>query len=58
VRLVYPVAADISRSEISVLTPIRTTLIGLRAGHSITWETRTGDLRRLCALAVRQPQLA
>jgi regulator of nucleoside diphosphate kinase len=58
VTLVYPDEADISKGKISVLTPIGTALIGLRAGHSITWETRTGDLRTLTVLAVRAPQLA
>jgi len=58
VRLVYPEEADISQGKVSVLTPIGTALIGLRAGHSITWETRTGDLRRLTVLQVREPQLA
>jgi regulator of nucleoside diphosphate kinase len=58
VTLVYPEEADISKGKISVLTPIGTALIGLRAGHSITWETRTGDLRRLKVLQVRDPQLA
>jgi regulator of nucleoside diphosphate kinase len=58
VTLVYPEDADISQGRISVLTPIGTALIGLRAGHSITWETRTGDLRRLTVLQVREPQLA
>jgi regulator of nucleoside diphosphate kinase len=58
VTLVYPEEADISKGKISVLTPIGTALIGLRAGHSITWETRTGDLRRLKVLQVREPQLA
>jgi regulator of nucleoside diphosphate kinase len=58
VRLVYPDQADISQGKVSVLTPIGTALIGLRAGHSITWETRTGDLRRLTVLQVREPQPA
>jgi regulator of nucleoside diphosphate kinase len=50
VTLVYPDEADISQGKISVLTPIGTALIGLRAGYSITWETRTGDLRQLTVL--------
>jgi regulator of nucleoside diphosphate kinase len=58
VRLVYPHEADISNGKISVLTPIGTALIGLRAGHSITWETRTGDLKKLTVLRAREPQLA
>ena len=56
VVLVYPEDADISLGKISVLTPIGTALIGVRAGHAITWETRTGDLRRLTVLQVREPQ--
>jgi regulator of nucleoside diphosphate kinase len=55
VTLVYPEQADISQGRISVLTPIGTALIGLRAGRSITWETRSGELRRLTVLAVREP---
>jgi regulator of nucleoside diphosphate kinase len=58
VTLVYPEDADISKSKISVLTPIGSALIGLRAGHAITWETRTGELRTLTVLAVCEPQLA
>lgn len=52
VTLVYPEEADISQGKISVLTPVGTALIGLRAGHSITWETRTGESRRLTVLRV------
>jgi regulator of nucleoside diphosphate kinase len=57
VTLVYPGEADISQGKISVLTPIGTALIGVRAGESITWETRTGELRRLTVIQVREPQL-
>ena len=58
VTLVYPEEADISKSKVSVLTPIGTALIGLRTGQSISWETRTGDLRTLTVLHVRGPRLA
>lgn len=58
VTLVYPDEADISQRKISVLTPIGTALIGLRAGDSITWETRDGELRQLTVLRVREPQPA
>ena len=58
VFLVYPGQADISRGKISVLTPIGTALIGLHVGSSITWETRTGELRRLTVLEVRETQPA
>jgi len=56
VTLVYPEEADISQRKISVLTPIGTALIGLATGKSITWETPTGEIRRLTILAVREPQ--
>jgi regulator of nucleoside diphosphate kinase len=58
VTLVYQGEADISRRKISVLTPIGTALIGLRAGDSITWETRNGETRRLTVFQVREPQVA
>jgi regulator of nucleoside diphosphate kinase len=58
VTLVYPGEADISQRRISVLTPIGAALIGLSTGDSIAWETRSGELRRLTVLQVREPQLA
>jgi regulator of nucleoside diphosphate kinase len=58
VTLVYPEDADISKGKISVLTPIGTALIGLHGGHSISWDTRTGDRRRLTVLQVRESQVA
>ena len=56
VTLVYPEDADISQRKVSVLTPVGTALIGLRAGSSITWETPTGDVRQLTVLTVREPE--
>lgn len=50
------VSTDISQGKISVLTPIGAALIGMRAGHSITWETRAGDLKRLTVIDVREPK--
>ena len=38
--------------KISVLTPVGTALIGLRAGQSITWDIRTGETLRLTVLKV------
>lgn len=55
VTLVYPGNADIAEDRISVLTPIGTALIGLKAGHSIDWHTRDGRLCRLTVEAVSQP---
>jgi regulator of nucleoside diphosphate kinase len=56
VTLVYPEDADISQRKISVLTPVGTALIGVRNGHSITWETPNGEVRQLTVLSVREPQ--
>ena len=53
--LVYPSEADIARGRVSVLTPIGTALIGLGVGQSITWETRTGDVKRLTVIAIHKP---
>jgi regulator of nucleoside diphosphate kinase len=58
VALVYPEEADISKGKISVLTPIGTALIGVHVNRSISWETRTGDLKRLTVLQVGEPQVA
>lgn len=56
VTLVYPRDADISRGRVSVLTPVGAALIGVSAGDSITWETRTGELRKLTILKIRKPE--
>ena len=53
VTLVYPEPADISQRKVSVLTPVGTALIGLRSGHSISWETPNGEVRQLTVLSVR-----
>jgi regulator of nucleoside diphosphate kinase len=58
VTLVYPGDADISQGKISILTPVGAALIGLAAGDSITWETRSGELRQLTVLRIREPQPA
>jgi regulator of nucleoside diphosphate kinase len=55
ITLVYPDEANISQGKISVMTPVGTALIGLRAGHSITWETPLGETRHLTVLSVRKP---
>jgi regulator of nucleoside diphosphate kinase len=54
-RLVYPSEADVSNNRLSVLTPVGAALIGVRAGESITWETPTGEVRRLTVLSVVDP---
>ncbi|MBB3562873.1 regulator of nucleoside diphosphate kinase [Rhizobium sp. BK512] len=47
VTLVLPGEANIAEGKISILTPIGTALIGLRAGQSIDWTARDGQLHRL-----------
>lgn len=42
-QLVYPHEADINAQRISVLSHVGAMLLGLRAGHSIVWQT--GDRR-------------
>jgi regulator of nucleoside diphosphate kinase len=54
VTLVDPSEADIEQGNVSVLAPVGTALIGLRTGASITWETRTGQLRRLTVMKARK----
>lgn len=58
VTLVYPGEADIGQGRISVLTPVGAALIGLSAGQSIRWVTRTGETKRLTVLDVREPAFA
>ena len=55
VTLVYPAEADIEAGRVSVLTPIGTALIGLRAGQSITWRDRADKRHMLTVLEVTQP---
>ena len=43
VTLVFPDQADILQGKISVMTPVGTALIGLRTGHTISWETPSGE---------------
>lgn len=53
--LVYPGEADIAEGKISVLTPVGTALIGLRAGQSIEWTARDGRVHRLTVQGVDLP---
>lgn len=55
VQLVYPADADISLGRISVLTPVGTALLGLRAGQSITFTARDHRPQMLTVLAVLPP---
>ncbi len=47
VTLVYPADADIAQGKVSILTPIGTALLGLRAGQSIDWVANDGRTHRL-----------
>lgn len=58
VTLVYPGEADIEQGKISVLTPIGAALIGLSKDQSIAWTTRSGEVKRLSVLDIREPALA
>ena len=55
VQLVYPVDADISVGRISVLTPVGTALIGIRAGQSISFTARDHRPQMLTVLSVLPP---
>jgi len=56
VRLVYPGEADIEAGRISVLTPVGTALIGLKAGQSIDWAGSDGRARHIEVLAVEHSE--
>ena len=56
VTLVWPAEADIAARRVSVLTPVGTALIGLRAGQSITFRTRDGRPETLTVLGVLSPE--
>jgi regulator of nucleoside diphosphate kinase len=58
VTLVYPRDADGSAEKVSILAPVGTALLGLRAGDAIRWPAPGGELR-LRVLSVRfQPEAA
>jgi regulator of nucleoside diphosphate kinase len=57
--LVYPRDADGSPDKISILAPVGSALLGLRAGQSIEWPVPGGRSTRLVVLGVRyQPEAA
>ena len=58
VRVVYPKDADATAGRVSVLAPIGTALLGLRAGQAIAWQT-PGGMREIRIVEVRyQPEAA
>ena len=58
VTLVYPADADIEAGRISVMTPVGTALVGLKAGQSITWRDRADKRHKLTIMSVVMPQPA
>lgn len=59
IALVYPGSADIDAGKVSVLVPVGTALLGLRAGQSIDWELPSGEKARYRVIAVPyQPEAA
>lgn len=55
VTLVYPEDADISRGQVSIMTPIGVSLIGLAEGAAFYWDTRDDQRRMLTVIDVAQP---
>lgn len=53
VTLVVPAKASPDQGRISVLSPVGSALIGLRAGDDIDWPLPGGRMRRLRVLEVR-----
>jgi regulator of nucleoside diphosphate kinase len=51
-QLVHPESADAAAGRISVLTPVGSALIGLRAGQSITWPAPDGRKQLLTVLSI------
>jgi regulator of nucleoside diphosphate kinase len=52
VTLVFPAEEDITKSRVSVMTPIGAALIGLAEGQSIQWSARDGRRHELTVLVV------
>lgn len=50
--LVYPGDADIAQGKVSILTPVGTALLGLRAGQSMEWVANDGRSHKLTVLSV------
>lgn len=53
--LVWPEDADIEKQRVSVMTPIGVALIGMAAGRSIDWTTRSGEVKQLTVVTVGDP---
>jgi regulator of nucleoside diphosphate kinase len=57
VTLCYPADADAARGDISVLSPLGTALLGLRAGESAAWNGPDGKAATITVQAIEfQPE--
>ena len=54
--LVFPQAADVTQSKISVLAPIGTAVLGYRAGDTFTWQVPDGARRLQVKQVLYQPE--
>lgn len=52
VKLVFPEDADISRHQVSLMTPIGVALLGLAEGSAFYWDTRDNKRRTLTVIRV------
>jgi regulator of nucleoside diphosphate kinase len=55
ITLVFPAEEDITKSRVSIMTPIGAALIGLTEGQSIQWTARDGRRHELTVLTVEKP---
>ena len=54
--LVYPADADIAQGKVSILTPVGTAVLGLRAGQTMEWVAADGRSSTLTVVSVQAPQ--
>lgn len=54
--LVYPADADIAQGKVSILTPVGTAVLGLRAGQTMEWVASDGRSSSLTVVSVQAPQ--
>lgn len=54
--LVYPADADIAQGKVSILTPVGTAVLGLRAGQTMEWVASDGRSSTLTVVSVQAPQ--
>jgi regulator of nucleoside diphosphate kinase len=54
--LAYPASAVAEHGFVSLASPVGVALLGMKAGNTISWSTRYGDMRSLKVLAVEPPR--